>query len=203
MDWLMTISPTLLYVGCVALAGLLLVEYRCVRELMATTRRLRAVFPEVRRLVAPAPQRSPLALPLGSPLPDFRAAALCGATGDIDRSVVVGQAALLIFVRPSDFEWWPMPVAAGMETALRERTGARAYMILASGESVAQASLQLPALVNGGMVVAAARTDSLWIALGIEHTPCVIELDSAGVLQRVGLINPPVAAESVNGGGHA
>ena len=87
--------------------------------------------------------------------------------------------------------------------ALRERTGARVYMILASGESVAHTSFQIPTLANGGVVVVADRTGSLWNALGIEHTPCVIELSSAGLLQRVGLIKPAVVEESTNGGTHA
>lgn len=202
MDWLTT-SPTLpLYLGCVLLAALMLWQHRCVKQLLAATKRLRAVFPDVGPAGTLKQRRPPLALPLGSPLPEFRVAAIHGGTGNIDRSMLIGKAALLVFVRLGDFERWPVRVAAGMLTALQTRTGAAVYMFLASGENEDYASFRFPTLADGGLLVAADRTGSFWNALGIERTPCVIELNDAGVIQRVGMIEDPVAGERLNGGTH-
>lgn len=187
-----TSSPTLLlYAGCALAACLILFMQRTVRRLVADTRRWQAVFPRSHaRLPFNPPHSNPLTLPLGAALPGFRAYRVDSSGGAVERQALVGEPATLVLLTASQFEQWNPQVAVSMLSSFL--AGGRAYVILAAGRDADATCPLLQALRDSGLakhvVLAADRDGSMWSALGVEHTPCAIQIDDACILQRVGVL---------------
>ncbi len=100
-----TVSPILLlYASCALAACFVLLEHRSLRRLISDTRRLQAVFADTRPPFGRhASRRHPLALPLGSAIPDFRADQIDSIGGIVDRRTLIGESAMIILFRASQF----------------------------------------------------------------------------------------------------
>ena len=197
------------YLGCALAACFILLEFRAVRQLMANTKRLDAVFrpllPSDRvQGIATQYSQPPSTLQPGSPIPEFRARRVDGRSDTIERGALLGESAIVIFCRANEFEQWDSRHLNELLRGCRMRVDGGVYVLFPAGDDranvirVARAALldtRLEELAQD-VVLGADEAGSVWNAFGIQSTPCKVEIDRAGVIRRWGVIAVPETENS-------
>lgn len=166
----MTAPTVLLYVSSSFAACLVYLTHRSVRRLIEDTRRLQHVFPKVQLRL----RHQPLALSVGSTIPDFRVFGIDYSVGPIDRGMLMGDSTVLLLFEASQLEQWAPQGLMGVLGSLRGRIGGRVYLIVRAAKDLDLTCAPLQALRDSRLreeVVLAADDDgSLWNGLAL-HWP--------------------------------
>ena len=189
----------LAYGSCALAAAVILLQCRTIRQLIRSTTRLLAVFPSSPTSTGGAATQAfprPLALPLGSPVPHFRAHRIDGTAGDVDRTSLVGETSMVVFCRARELENWEPDALVAILGGCWTKVDGKVHVFLPAGERLDMANDTIRALQGSSfapdLVFAADESDALWKAFGVRSTPCVIQLDRKGVLRKYGVMRPRV-----------
>ena len=197
----------LAYSSCALAAIVILWQCRTVRHLITSATRLQAVFP--RRIAnsdgaAGRVLPMPLALPLGSPVPNFRARRIDGSAGDVDRTNLVGETNMVVFCRARELEEWDPNALVAVLGGCWMKVDGKVHVFLPASERLDMANVTVRALLEStfaeDLVFAAGETSDLWEAFGVRSTPCVVELDRGGVVRKYGVMRETSGRQTAGAG---
>lgn len=194
-------SLVLAYASCAVAASLILLQWRAVRLTVANTRKLQVVFPpKPLRGVEEVQSEYPVALPLGSHLPMCSARRLTARSNEsdiIDRSALIGKSTVILFCRAGELENWDAKVIMAVLRGCWTKVDGPVFVCLRSDDDLDLNCAAVCALrdssISKDVVLAVDQGDSFWKGYGIRDTPCLVQLDRAGILKRYGIMTVPAA----------
>ena len=196
------------YGSCALAAIVILLQCRTVRHLIRSATWLRAVFPSPPASTVEATAQGfprPLALALGSPIPNFRANRIDGTTGSVDRTSLVGETSMVVFCRARQLEEWEPDAIVTILGGCWTKVDGKVHVFLPTGERLDMTNDTVRALQDSvfapDLVFAEDESGALWKAFDVRVTPCVIQLDQKGVLRKYGVIRQPDKSRTNGGSG--
>lgn len=199
----------LVYASCAVAASVILLQWRALRQIMTNTTRLQHLFPSqsLRHGKEGMKYDSPLALPLGSRFPMCRARRLAGGMNGpdtIDSAALIGKSTIVFFCRSGQLENWNVNVFMAILRGCWMKVDGPVYVCFPSGDKPDLNCAAVCALRDSNIakdvVLVLDQEPSFWTGYGVGDTPCAIQLDRNGILERYGVMTVPYRPFSDFGG---